>query len=564
MSILASIGGARDRPDPRADVLDAAVRLARIREQMFARSDPARIAHYHVTRRIGGGAMGLVFAAWDPSLDRTVAIKVLREPDDGGGKQLRAEAQALARLGHPNVVTVFEVGEHDGQLYLAMEYVEGQTLREWVTQWRSARTRDWTALRGIFIQAARGLAAAHSAGVVHRDVKPQNVMIDGDGRVRVMDFGLARENSTPRAEITGQGRGVDGLRGDLASTHTRVCGTPAYMAPEQFEGRRTGAAADQFALGASLFEAIYGRRLRSDTLSAAATAHDPIELPAERGIPRALRATVARLLAIAPQDRFASMDQVVAELSRQGQHRATRWAAAAIGTLIAATGVAAGFAINAPDDPRCTGAAEELAGVWDEHTAAQIESGLHAEGSGLGASTWAWVGPKLDAYSQAWVDELRETCEARWTAASHACTTVAATSARRSRSCETSGRGACRGPLASSAACPASTTAATRTTSRASDFPRPTIPPVASGPRRSPPRAPTSSCRAHPRLTPRCRRHSPRRAEPTTSSRRRRRCCCSGGSQRACGVPNRRELTWWPPTTPHDATSFRSLRPTPR
>ena len=401
-----------DAIEARADGLDAAVRLARLRQRMFARVETARIAQYHVMRRIGLGGMGLVFAAWDPSLDRAVAIKVLRDADGGGGAELRAEAQALARLGHPNVVTVFEVGEHEGRLYLAMEYVEGQTLREWVADWHAAEQSDWAAVRDVFAQAARGLAAAHAAGVVHRDVKPENIMIDGDGRVRVMDFGLARHRAGPRPDVTASRDEPDASE-DAGSTLTRVCGTPAYMAPEQFEGRLTGAAADQFALGASLYEVAYGRRIRPDGLPAAmALANEPIEVPADRGVPRALRAMLSRLLEVDPQDRFQSMDEVVAELDRQNQRGATWWSAAAIAVVMATTGIAAGWALKTPEDQRCTGAAEQLVGVWDDATAKEIEQGLRAEPTGLGASTWAWISPKLDAYRETWIAEYRETCEA--------------------------------------------------------------------------------------------------------------------------------------------------------
>ena len=405
-----------ERSEPTADVLDAAVRLARIRQRMFARLEPATIAQYHVVRRIGGGAMGLVFAAWDPSLDRPVAIKVLRDPVEGGGEELRTEAQALARLGHPNVVAVFEVGDHDGQLYLAMEYIDGQTLREWASQWRETKRRDWAALRDIFAQVAHGLGAAHAAGVVHRDVKPDNIMIDADGRVRIMDFGLARNRHAPRNEGSGPHDTATlreaNAQSEGSSTVTGICGTPAYMAPEQFEGQRAAAPADQFSLGASLYEVVYGKRVRPASLAAAAaTADEPIEL-GDGEVPRALRRTLQRMLAIDPAARFDSMGRVAAELTRQNHRSATRWAAVAIGTVIAATGIAAGLALNAPEDHRCTGAATQLAGVWDADTSAALEQTLTAETSGLGQSTWAWASPVLDDFRDRWVAEYRDTCEA--------------------------------------------------------------------------------------------------------------------------------------------------------
>ncbi|MBC8067246.1 MAG: serine/threonine protein kinase, partial [Deltaproteobacteria bacterium] len=314
---------------PSADALDAAVRLARLRQQMFARIEPPRIAQYHVLRQIGGGGMGLVFAAWDPSLDRVVAIKVLRDPwAPASGDALRREAMALARLRHPNVVSVFEVGEHDGQVYLAMEHVEGETLRAWLQAWSAAPERDLGRLIEMFIEAAQGLAAAHTAGLVHRDVKPENMMIDADGRVRLMDFGLARSDGRTEPSPTTASRDDDGAPAITASTSFGLVGTPGYMAPEQFEGLSPTAATDQFALCACLYEALYGRRARPSRMEAAAVvAATPVAIPSDRKVPRRLQAILARGLALAPEERWPSMAAFADALRRQQRTRWDRWAA---------------------------------------------------------------------------------------------------------------------------------------------------------------------------------------------------------------------------------------------
>ncbi|MCA9706451.1 MAG: serine/threonine protein kinase, partial [Myxococcales bacterium] len=169
------------------------------------------VGRYVVIAPVGTGAMGVVFAAYDPQLDRKVALKVLRPRAGDLGRareRLQREAQALAKLGHPNVVAVYDVGVHDEQLFVAMEFVEGQTLRAWMESApavstgsgslartsgeTSAGVRPWREVLDVFMQAGRGLAAAHEAGLVHRDFKPDNVMLSDDGRVRVMDFGIVR------------------------------------------------------------------------------------------------------------------------------------------------------------------------------------------------------------------------------------------------------------------------------------------------------------------------------------------------------------------------------------
>ncbi len=388
------------------------MRLARLRQQMFAKVASPRIGPYHVVRPIGRGGMGLVFAAWDPSLDRLVAIKVLRDPmSRGSGNALRREAIALARLRHANVVPVFEVGEHEGQVYLAMEFVEGQTLRAWVRAWREAPRRNLRALLDVFVQAASGLAAAHAAGLAHHDVKPENIMLDAEGRVRVMDFGLARPGGdpTPTQEVPPLAAPAPAS----ATLRTRgLLGTPAYMAPEQFEGATAGPAADQFALCACLFEVLYGRRARPERLEAAAAVADrPIALPADRRVPRQLRRLVARGLAIDPEQRWPSMLALAEELARLRRSRWSRWIG--LGAVaLASTGLAVGFAVARRDDVRCTGGAASLAEIWDVDRAMRVAATVDAAGAAFAADAWRRLTPELDAYGAQWVAGYRDSCEA--------------------------------------------------------------------------------------------------------------------------------------------------------
>lgn len=221
------------------------------------RISAAQIGRYAIMDRAGAGAMGVVYAAYDPSLDRRVALKVLRSAANRGRARdrVRREAIAMARLNHPNVASIYEVGEADGRLFIAMEYVDGPTLKAWL-----ADTHDWRAILDTFIAVGRGLAAAHAQGLAHRDFKPANVLVGDDGRPRVIDFGLARavDAEAPEAAPSPLTSGeLQRLSSDLTRTG-RVGGTPAYMAPELMAGDEPTAASDQFAFCVALFEALYG------------------------------------------------------------------------------------------------------------------------------------------------------------------------------------------------------------------------------------------------------------------------------------------------------------------
>ena len=211
------------------------------------------MGRYLVLGTLGEGGMGVVHAAYDPELDRKVALKVLLPGRGGrakGHERLLREAQSLARLSHPNVVAVHDVGTHEGRVFVAMEFIAGTTLSATIESQRPGLE----AIVGLYAAAGRGLEAAHRVGLVHRDFKPDNVMVDREGRVRVVDFGLAQAVAEASAEESSQGSAVG-----LTATGA-LMGTPAYMAPEQFQGRPTDARTDVFAFCVALYEHLHGER----------------------------------------------------------------------------------------------------------------------------------------------------------------------------------------------------------------------------------------------------------------------------------------------------------------
>ncbi len=300
-------GPSSESPDaqarPEDDDLAAAELRARLRRKMFGvRAPGATIGRYTIVERIGGGSMGDVYAATDSTLGRTVALKVLQPAadDDPARRRLVREAQTIARLNHPNVVQIFEVGEHEGRVYFAMERIDGPTFEGWL----QAAPRTWAEVVEMIRQAARGLAAAHAVGVIHRDVKPANLVVGSDDRVRVVDFGLAHAVRSARSSLSGSW--------SASTTGGDVIGTPGYMSPEHVGPAVIDARSDQFSLAVCLYEALYGARphrapdLQSLLRAIAAGRRDPV--PRGGGVPRWLGRIVERALQRDPQARFESLD----------------------------------------------------------------------------------------------------------------------------------------------------------------------------------------------------------------------------------------------------------------
>ncbi len=400
-----------------------------------------RFAHFEVLDVLGRGGMSVVLAAHDVDLDRTIALKVMRADAAGDSQgpsaqaRLLREAQALARLSHPNVVTVHEVGIEGERVYLAMEKVEGST----ATAWLREATRSWREVVAVFKQAAAGLAAAHAAGFVHRDVKPDNILVRRDGRVVVTDFGLVSAAGEPGAGASGSTPAVRSPTpmptplpartplpgaGPLAFslTHTgTMLGTPAYMAPEQHLHRSVDARADQFGFCVSLFEALFGKRpFRGDsynTLRTAVTEGRIVAPPDDSPVPAWLRKVVLRGLATAPQDRYSSMDELLAALSNDPAVRRRRLGTiAAIGGGFVALAALAAFGMSrstgtAPPSP-CQVSPDELAGAWDADVRRAVERALVETRRAHAPATWSRVAALLDAQAGEWLEMRREACVA--------------------------------------------------------------------------------------------------------------------------------------------------------
>jgi len=275
------------------------------------------LGRYHLGRQLGAGAMGVVFEAHDPELDRPVAVKLLHPDPRQAASTVRTrllrEARAMARLAHPNVVTVFDVGHMGEQVFVAMELVSGTTL----THWLKTEPRSQAHILAIFAQAGRGLEAAHAVGLVHRDFKPDNVLIGADGRARVTDFGLARPVAS--AELSASSGQPSSLFTSLPQTVAgTLVGTPAYMAPEQLRGDAADARSDQFAFCVALYEALFNRPPYGGE-SIAELADNVIAgrlQPLSATAPRWLRDLLLRGLATDPAARFNSMSELLAELAR--------------------------------------------------------------------------------------------------------------------------------------------------------------------------------------------------------------------------------------------------------
>ncbi|MEM9458934.1 MAG: tetratricopeptide repeat protein [Myxococcota bacterium] len=380
------------------------------------RGDP--LDRYVVLDRIGAGAMGLVYAAYDPKLDRRVALKLLhvRGPEVGTrrAQRLLREAQAMAQLTHPNVVTVHDVGTADGRVFLAMEYIEGQTLTRWL-----AEQPGWPRVLDVFVAAGRGLVAAHAKGLVHRDFKPDNVMLGTDGRVRVMDFGLARARDDASGDELPSRPGVD-----LSTQVTRtgaLMGTPAYMAPEQHLGLALDARSDQFSFCVALYEGLYGVRPFSGESAAAlgmavtrGMLDDP---PPGRTIPKWLRRVVLRGLRSSPDERFVDMSQLLQALQVDPGRRRRRlaWGAGALVLLSAGAWWNEWRGWSTPQAPPagpCQGTDRHLRGVWDQGRQAALSQAMAASGSPMADATLSRVEQRLDRYTAQWVRMRTDNCEA--------------------------------------------------------------------------------------------------------------------------------------------------------
>ena len=385
-----------------------------------SKAAPVKIGRFTVLDRLGEGGMGVVYTAYDDQLERKVAVKILRG-DPGRGDslartRLKREAQAMARLSHPNIVTVHEVSEFDDQLFVAMEFVRGVSLDGWLKK----QDRPWREVLGVFLQAGRGLQAAHAAGIIHRDFKPHNVLVGDDGSVKVLDFGLARaseEKDLPALPAAGADKPPEGSLLATPLTQTgAIMGTPAYMAPEQHEGRAAVAASDQFAFCVSLYEGLYGQHPFNIT-SLAALIGDVIggrvaPPPTGSRVPARIFRALQRGLAVDAASRYPSMATLLADLARDPEAQRRRvLASAGMALFVGAAGFGAAALQQPAAAPVCAAAADELASTWDAARAEAVRSAMSATKVAYAGETWAKIQPQLDAYAKEWVAMRTEACE---------------------------------------------------------------------------------------------------------------------------------------------------------
>jgi eukaryotic-like serine/threonine-protein kinase len=381
-----------------------------------------RVGRYIILSHLGSGGMGMVYAAYDPELDRKIALKLVR-PRVVGRDEARSrfvrEARAMAKVAHPGVVPVHDVGAFGDSIFLAMELVDGCDAREWLDRERPTWRRALLAL----ISAGRGLAAAHDAGIVHRDVKPANVLIGRDGRARVGDFGLARTDERESTSlVTTTGPGSSGEAEPATVTRSGVVlGTPAYMAPEQHLGRRADARSDQFSFCVLLYEAVYGERPfaappRSDVpvavaLAAEVSAGRIRPAPRTGRVPAWLRRALVRGLEVSPERRWPSMSALLAELDEAPRRR--RRPLIAVGGTAALVTVGAAFALGraAPaDEPgSCTGGDALVASAWSPARRSAALARLEALGP-YGQSASERIGAAVEGFATGWSGAHRDAC----------------------------------------------------------------------------------------------------------------------------------------------------------
>jgi serine/threonine protein kinase/tetratricopeptide (TPR) repeat protein len=419
----------------------------------------ACIGRYVILRWLGEGGMGVVYKAYDPELERPVALKLLHTVDDGTGaagterrERLFREAKALARLSHPNVLAIYDVGTFGADVFLATEFVEGPTLSAWLTEAKRSRAE----VLAVMLDAGEGLAAAHKAGLVHRDFKPANVMVSTDGRVRVLDFGLARADPGEGSPASHRGLAPEDLAaqealapftgpvtipppapdeptpasgrspGSAASPSLldrtitefgQVVGTPAFMPPEQHTLHAVDARSDQYSFCVTLYQALYGElpfEGRGAVYNVNLMEGRVRSAPAGSGVPRWLRAILHRGLSVEPGARFGSMDELLAALRTDpdaARRRRLTGAGAAAALLLVIGGLAFRHAPPAAEPP-CRGAERKLAGAWDDDRRRAVHAAFSATGVAGAEDAYARTAATLDDYARRWVSMHVDACEA--------------------------------------------------------------------------------------------------------------------------------------------------------
>lgn len=365
---------------------------------------PERLGRYELLSVLGAGGMGIVYEAHDPEIDRRVAIKLVRRLGRLGPepaelqRRLEHEARAMARVSHPNTVAIHDVGVHDGQLFIVMHHVAGQTLRQWLAEPKHSRSE----ILEVFLAAGEGLCAVHDAGLVHGDFKPDNVLVGDKGSVWLSDFGLSRlisEVVQPAREPSASDSGIA-----KASESGNLVGTPAYLAPESFAGAAPSVQSDQYAFCIALYEALRGNR--------PAVGPTGVVVPARLAGPMSCRlaGVLRRGLRRDPKQRFVTMHKLLFALrtcTRPAQvRRAAFWGAALVGLGV----LFGGGRLLRRESPACPAEASQWVGIWDDARRQRVQAVLTASDASYAKQVAASVAASLDRYVRDGAVLERETC----------------------------------------------------------------------------------------------------------------------------------------------------------
>ncbi len=374
-----------------------------------------KIGRYVVIDRLGAGGMGVVYRAFDPELHREIALKLVSThggPEDSqGAARLLREAQAMAKVAHPHVVQVYDAGTTStGEVYIAMEYVEGTTLSAWLRR----EPRSWRDIARIFVAAGRGLEAAHAKGLVHRDFKPDNVLVAADGRACVVDFGLAHQLE---GSVTARHRNSKSRLDEDLTEVGAIMGTPHYMSPEQHRGLDTDARSDQFSFGIALYDALYGERPFAggtyETLAKNVIEGRLREPPAATNVPAYIRNAIVCALAAEPARRFPTMKPLLDELDRDPD-RGRRRALAIAGVLaLGATMTTIAVTLARREAPAvCGGQERGVTLAWNALRAPAVQVAFVASNRHYANDTFHRVAESLNAYAGTVILARTDACEA--------------------------------------------------------------------------------------------------------------------------------------------------------
>lgn len=419
--------GADERLAGRPDAcrLDAQLALEDLRRSLFKRSDPVLLGRYRVLRLLGRGSHGSVFEAEDSELGRRLAVKVVRtdslesEGTVAAIQRLLREARAMAQVSHPNVVEVYAAGETDGQVWIAMELIEGMTLGEWAAAHPPSSVPRYERAREFLAHAGRGLVAAHRCELLHRDFKPANVLIGDDGCVKVADFGLARALVSDSSSKSDKPKAASPGFGHVGTSTTGLAGTPRYMSLEQLRGERLDPASDQFNFAATAWEVVFGTRpFAGDSLAEVA---DEIERgalldPGPSVVPRWYTRALRRALAPRPHERFPTMDALMDALSARKRVRRLAIAGGGLGVLGLVAIISHGRSSPQALVPQChaTIAQAAVAEVWNEERERAVVTGLHGSLLPDIEPIAGAVAVRVNNFGQAWETRHVEVCRERW------------------------------------------------------------------------------------------------------------------------------------------------------